>query len=151
MKKSKCFTLVIAILSLLAVNAWSGTCTAPYGSNFQGILNANVLTGSTASVPTCKGPAGSIMKSCRVTGEFGSSCLLQSRTLVLLDGSLILASSSLPNGKFDITLNFPANSPADKLYYFRIDVTRVNVSSNQGTCGITVKSGSGTITCTYTP
>jgi len=133
MKKYKCFTLVIAVVSLLAINAWSGTCTVSYD-----------ITKST-TIPLCKGPPGSIMKSCRVTGEFSSSCLLQSRTITLLDGTTILYSTSMPNGKFDTTLLFPANSSADKLYYIRIDIVTVT-SNRDNSCRI-----KGTITCTYTP
>jgi hypothetical protein len=126
---------------------WS--CTATYGPNFQGILGSYDLTGCTALVPPCKGPAGSIMKSCVVTGEFSSSCLLVSRTIQLLDGTTIITSASIPNGKFGITINFPPNSLCDKQYYIRICAERVNVSSNLGNpCGITVKSGSGNIICT---
>jgi hypothetical protein len=152
MKKAKLFSLIVAAVSLLAINAWSGACNIPYsGVTFQGVINPNNTKGSTTEVlikDCC--PATSIMDSVKVEAEFSASCTILKRTMVLLDDKKgVMDSKDFANGKFTVTLKYSPGYSAGKVSYLRVDAERTPTGLTT-MCGITVKVG-GKVTGYCTP
>jgi len=155
MKKVKLFSLATAAILLVFTVVWAGTQTYNAPSTLSVILGANALSGPTACIgPKLNGPPTSQLISVRVTGEFASSCIMQSRALYLVkslpnnnNNNTYIASASIPNGTFDVTMNVPSGHAADENYCIFGNVVRLNTPSNVGfLCSYTIKNLSALFT-----